>query len=106
MNKTTTVLVVSAAVVVGLVMTGLAAVMFTPAGYALFGVTPWWGYPAGHYGGMHGPGCMHGWGQGPGAHAHPCGCPWHAGPGTTYGPGMMHGPGTAPAPGPSEGDKE
>ncbi len=60
MNKTTTVLLVSAAVVVGIVITGFAAVMFTPAGYMLFGTSPMWGHTTcdhgmtGHHGTMGG----------------------------------------------------
>ncbi len=76
MNRTTTVLLVSAAVVVGIVITGFTAVMFTPAGYMLFGMSPMWGHT------------MSGWGTM--MDSHRCGCLYHSGHGTTAGPGMMH----------------
>ena len=52
MNKTSTVVLVSAAVVAGLVISVFAFVAVTPYGHMLFSV-PWWGYmtDSGHMGG-------------------------------------------------------
>ena len=85
MNKTTTILLVSAVVVVGIVITGFAAVMFTPAGYMLFGMSPMWGHT------------MSGWGTM--MDSDRCGCPYQGDHGSMGGPGMMHRCGTMGGPG-------
>lgn len=96
MNKTSTVVLVSAAVVAGLLISVFAFVAVTPYGHMLFSV-PWWGHmtDSGHMGGDYET-TGHHHADGPNRYDCPRAGYWgaHDGPRMMDNYHMMNGPGT------------